>query len=1296
MAPPSPRPPDPPASLPPSLSRPTSPSLSLSQLGDLPPSPTSRAQFFSVHEQLVNPSEEGGVGARLMQGVEGLEEECRRDEEERAREAAEQQQQRDGFAMDRDLAPHLALVLDISPSASPPPPVSDDPFEAQQDTVSLSVASGRQSASTDTSGEGSAEEVERALLLPSTQAFQQQNGREKQQEDKEDKEGESNYDVARQLARALAAQADEEEGMDDDDLDGVPIHIPDETMEPLGEDEGMGGEGEASKGGKSSEEEGDESPLRLLASTWLSRVPSQPAPSYWLFYAPSRASPSSPTASSGVRFTPGRPLGCTLTLSLPDGSQRAFTAPPAEDGARDRKAAKNAAARVALQARVVEEAERMVLSLEAGGGEGAKGEKEEKEKGKEKAWAETVDRPYDVLVQAWQRWMPVEAMRWAFETDELNTTHGCVLVCPISPTSPTPELTFRAPSAPSQTSHRTAKDAAARLALSAGVPRLWEDAFKARLRADSGGYLVFGDESFASIAARANAGAEGAEGEEGEGEGGEGADGRDGGQGERDRVDPVRRLGQEVRRAFGGIAKWVEWAHKAGDGGDPASAPTSSSASAPKKTAGGHALLSATLTLTFPSTSRFPSPPPTMTWSVPAAYHTKHHAFMALALLALREGVVERLRPYVEEREDEAERKKVEKARERNEKKDRERERTVPEAGSVKWEELEALERPSEYLNLCAQQWTGNGSPLKFAYEVVPTPGGKQHGCALSVYISPTLTKVYTIHPSEATTTRRDAKDAAVRLALRERVLDLMRPATPPSLTLAGDTAKDVAQAPSEAGKAKKGKDKDKAAKKEQKKKAKPARDAALPYPPPSRSAPPFLTGSGVVSAREPQSAVEYLDRVCGEWLGPEGAPRYDVRQDATGLFGAVLRIPLPRPSTPPLTHPSGDADIAYWVAFAHPTRAAAQEAVADLAVRDGVDECIRREVGGRRCEGAGERAERVFGGGRGAVPAVQPVVEGSGQQGVKRAAPTPPTPVTDSPDGSGADAAPAAKKPRVEGAAATDEQQEAVESDKSAADGDDKPYATLRAGLIAALGDEAAVRPVYRVVEQGSSFGATVTIPLSAVPSDTRTFTVPASFPSKRSARTAAASAALRAGALELIESRARVPRVPTAKEERKRREKEPVVERSREEQEVVCRAAYGGMGAAGGDRVPLPLPMPVKPVPAAKPAAQAAAETALPAQTARKDDANGGGKEKTSNAAAVKGEAVLALEAHCTSHALPPPAFSRSSSSGKLRVWTIVQGLRFELPNPPVEGAEERLAVKVLRHLEKLEECEARGKKA
>ncbi|BGP36007.1 hypothetical protein JCM10296v2_007859 [Rhodotorula toruloides] len=415
-------------------------------------------------------------------------------------------------------------------------------------------------------------------------------------------------------------------------------------------------------------------------------------------------------------------ISCTVTLTLPDSSTRTFSTPNIHAS---RRAARRTVFALAYESGIREEAARMRAEL----GWDAEAQ-EEKERVRKMKGGE---RPWEALKAEQERWM-AEPIRWRFETEELNSVHTCILTVPVLPSSPplvfTTSQTFR--------SHSEAKDAAARLALEAD-----------RLNRDSGGYIQFGEFTVADAAV-----ADGHVEEEGDEDGSE----RDG------PLDSIALLNREVRAAFGGLKGWLDWKH------------THAEDSTPQKTQ-----LGATLTITFPVNSAHPQPPPPFTVSVPPLYHTKHHARLACIAAAFREELVGRIEPYKREREEEK-RKTLEERKRREEERRAERERGVlemPRAGTIKYEDLDELDNPSAYLNTCAQQWTGNGSPLKFAYSIQPVEGStiKQYGCTVTVFVNIGLSKSYTVDPSPDLTTRRAAKDAAVLLALKEHVLDLLIPA---------------------------------------------------------------------------------------------------------------------------------------------------------------------------------------------------------------------------------------------------------------------------------------------------------------------------------------------------------------------------------------------------------------------------------------------------------------------------------------------------------------------------------------
>ncbi|GAA5944363.1 hypothetical protein JCM1841_007047 [Sporobolomyces salmonicolor] len=511
----------------------------------------------------------------------------------------------------------------------------------------------------------------------------------------------------------------------------------------------------------------ESSAQRILSAFWgTNRISKLQRPSYHLFQDPS-AVPFTNALASDPEYDPK--IGCTLTITLPSPSSlpssttddertpkpdiRTFTTPPTH---RTRRSARNAAAQLALDAGICSEARSLRERF------GPEVLPEEGKKGEEKA----SERPYEALMIAWQRWMVGEQVRWEFETDELNIAHGCRLTVPI-PSSPA--LTFRTPI--TYASHRLAKDAAARLALADGennVPKAWERAFKERVKVDTAGYI--------SVDAGGGEAGEKGEGGQGEGKTGEAEaeterEKRE--KRERERVDPVNVLTAEVRAAFGGANKYIAWEH----GNVPAKEGLS--------TAAAQVLLSCTLTLTFPAlpsppASSLPSPsqcsaPTSLQFAVPAIYHTKHHARMACASAALaspsvREALA-RAKGYREgERRD-----KEEGERRKREEGKKKASGALPRAGSVKYEDLDGLDNPAAYLNLCAQQWTGNGSPIQFEFSAIDVDSAKHYGCTISIYIDPSLTQSYTLEPSADYPNRKAAKEAAIRLALRERVLDVLK-----------------------------------------------------------------------------------------------------------------------------------------------------------------------------------------------------------------------------------------------------------------------------------------------------------------------------------------------------------------------------------------------------------------------------------------------------------------------------------------------------------------------------------------
>lgn len=293
---------------------------------------------------------------------------------------------------------------------------------------------------------------------------------------------------------------------------------------------------------------------------------------------------------------------------------------------------------------------------------------------------DTVDNPCGLLHQGFQRFMPVGKFEWEWETD--NTSMS-LLPSPLSspPPVPVPAMlslalsafgadlplslprtttanlhapTLHIPITPQLTKHyslpctftsrREAKDTLARVALRDGILTLYENAFKARLEVDSGGYL-----SFAGVAA--------------------------GGKKEGTR-DAIAALNKEVTDAFGGV-KGMKWEFSSVEQGPDVQeekkraeglsvSPSFSHFSSPPLPradllpfAALHLanpgltpapsapllLYGVTLLLTLhPPSPSAPHPSGIISFTVPPVHHTRQHARQACAALALKEGLVDEVR----------------------------------------------------------------------------------------------------------------------------------------------------------------------------------------------------------------------------------------------------------------------------------------------------------------------------------------------------------------------------------------------------------------------------------------------------------------------------------------------------------------------------------------------------------------------------------------------------------------------------------------------------------------------------
>ncbi|GJN94658.1 hypothetical protein Rhopal_007741-T1 [Rhodotorula paludigena] len=963
------------------------------------------------------------------------------------------------------------------------------------------------------------------------------------------------------------------------------------------------------------------SPIIEFVSYWHEHASKLHPPQVLLHYAApelaEKPTPVAPEASS--TRTDAQLIGGTLTLILPDSTTINLSTPAIHRTGDD--------ARLALFVQAwtsnVHERGRM-LRDEIGW---VKETEEAEAEAEELKNAPGGDRPWEALKAEGERWM-AQAVEWEFETDKLNSLYACILTVPLTPHPP---AVFRTTA--TFVSRRDAQDAAARLAFEADIAKQYALAFKAQIGNGSRGYLRFGSTAKAV-------------------------------ESEKEVLEPVALLHGEVKNAFGGVNRYLTWSHGHSPGPSPVHyhSGLDGDVDSPDVSAD-TPLLSASLTIVFPSTTAFPDPPSPFTASVALQYHTKAHARAACATLALREGLVERLKPYQTQRQMELVRRRAERDKREQERKEEKARagKEMPKIGAVKYEDLDQLNSPATYLNQCVQVWTGHGSPLKFDYETVPSPSGlgKHYGCALHVYVNPYLNKTYTITPSASHTTRASAKEAAVRLALRERILDLCMPAgfdaeraaidrrtnkrarrhrTEGEMTSSADSASGAQKSPTKRTRT-----------------ASPALDVSnqvdlgnADQPQSSKAVADLQSVSRLLQVGE--SAVAYLDQLILDRLGVDSAlAKYSVQRDpSTRLFGATLDVPLSE---------NAESTATFTIACKEQSRMAAQEAVAKTALEGGIAEQLPTI-------GPGEvlmRPEQL-----------------------------------------------STKVSRFAEEASENEQ-----SWQAHGGGDGEALVKLRSECAKWLGDNEEVLPQYKVVEQDTGFAATVTVTIinstSVAPASTRAFGVAASFASRALAADAAASAALSAGVIDLIASLARPAAPPPAnvgvlaawqsKKSKKQLSQTIVPARDSEAHAAARREAYGGFGCATAWMLERLLERARREKEAERKKEERDKVVrnpllALPveSQVKQKDaelfglgvgsGSGGQGISKGKGKAEEVGDtgSVEALRAPVFHRDFP---FSTSASSGT-RIWTSIGDKRFELAHVQAHDAEQRLAKKVLKHLQ------------
>ncbi|GAA5876402.1 hypothetical protein JCM3774_005321 [Rhodotorula dairenensis] len=1271
-------------------------------VADVPLSPTGQQRFYAVHEALLS------IGARAITGADDFERDLLKDEADRA--LLELVQMQNGDEHDNG-------------STQPAPGAATDGLCS----LPASQASSSQSR-------GSEAEVERFLLGSRVTSTQEKSlppsraGRAAfhlyglDEEDSGFVTGEGAEDQDDRIVdpdssppslRADAVPSPKGETEDD----GSPGNSPDHEGTPVGHGDlqfvshetvtrfnpaAKSGPGEAVRArvgekqvatagnkAESAAEPSEPTDIQDFLDFWNAHVSKLYPPHVWYRQ---QTAPSA-TETSGVTPTS---YSCKLTLVMPNATKRTFETAATYT---DKSAARLRAFAEARDSEVLTTARK--LREQVGWQAEEQETADEREKIKRLKGGE---RPWETLRAEQEKWMapPISPK---VDKDELNAVFGCTLS--IQSSSLSPPLLFVAPTA--FPSAREARAVAARLALEAGVPAQYQRAFDDSIKRDQHGYIQVGDITAAEAARDTEVtrpGHEQAVGKDADGRGeGSGGDGEG-------RLDAVGTLNEHVKAAFGSRKMWVSWTYEHAEQESTKTAPS----------------LGATLTIKIPVTEKHPSAPPPFVVSTERRYRSKHYARLACATSAFENGLLRVLEPYRKEREEAKRDKLEEKARQAEEKrKEREAGRLweTPQAGTVKYEDLALLPNPTTYLNMCAQQWTGNGSPLKFEYttRTVENSNIKHYGCTLTVFVNISLSRTYEVAPSPEYRNRTAAKAAAVRLALKKHVLDLLTPAgfDPSAPPLPAAAACRVARA----ARGREPMELDTANKRG------------------GGSEDPAIGASATTS--QPKDAVSRLDEFVQDWVGVGCLPQYDIYRDERskppltnlfwvswlikfpsigGLYGGSLCIPFAsRMAHEDMEDPSSKL-VPIWSRTSNfgagsVSRTQAQQHFAQSALDEGIIEWMKEQVP-RRSEVA-PPVEACECGGFGSSTAHKHELSEPEEHGDARAGST-------DPEAAKKPSATAATSPRKRIRLDLAEQGEPLVGEEGGS------VERLRRGCRGILGDEAGVGPRYKSDGYDGRFGASVTIPLDPEGADWRVFGVPESYPTRDLAFEAAASSALDAGILELIESRVRpksrvappvIPPAPNKVHGSKSDGQAPgvgvpvpvPVPKHGEELAAARRALYGGFGAATAHQ----LGELTKKIEAELDALQEREEARrneekqadelrrmgnpllpglgpTPHEALLPSSPKSGGGEGTRTA--NEPTALAELTAYCDQHALPTPRFftapleptstSTASGAARCRVWLFLRGLKFELPRVKTSVAEERLAAKVLAHLQKLDDEE------
>ncbi|KAM0787215.1 hypothetical protein ACM66B_006453 [Microbotryomycetes sp. NB124-2] len=280
----------------------------------------------------------------------------------------------------------------------------------------------------------------------------------------------------------------------------------------------------------------------------------------------------------------------------------------------------------------------------------------------------------------------------------------------------------------------------------------------------------------------------------------------------------------------------------------------------------------------------------TRVYSVEPSFKDLNHARTTVASKALSEGVVEALRVHAGENPAAPpvlSHAPITQA-------------AVSSAATLTAQEVDTMPDPVSYLNLFMQKWTATTAPLAFDYP--PTTGGFK--CTLSLNINGATFRYMSPLPCSS---KKLAKESAVRRALREGVTCLVdKP-----FSTGANPALSTNPSPTSAARST----------------STTTNNVEPAAPAPAIAAPPVKQIGNAAGT----TCMEQLDKLFDNYALDGSLPEYVTNRDPrTGLFGASVQIP------------SLEGMQTVTVTDVHPTRLAAQEAVAVQVFKQGLHKRIK------------------------------------------------------------------------------------------------------------------------------------------------------------------------------------------------------------------------------------------------------------------------------------------------------------------------------------------------------------------